>query len=94
MARWLIWSEEHGAWWMPDRRGYTRILRKAGRYSLEQARELVEAANEFVDPPRFHEIALEDPVPGYDAARENESRQPTVPRAGAMGEWDDDEEGL
>ena len=33
--KWLIWSEEHGAWWMPNAYGYTRSLADAGHYSLE-----------------------------------------------------------
>lgn len=33
----LIWSHEHGRWWGPDGCGYERSLRKAGRYSRDEA---------------------------------------------------------
>src|SRR5690242_12121938 len=33
----LIWSNEHGAWWRPNAAGYTIQLEKAGRYSRSEA---------------------------------------------------------
>lgn len=33
----LIWSNEHRAWWRPNGRGYTSDLAAAGRYSREDA---------------------------------------------------------
>jgi len=36
-----IWSNEHGAWWGRDHRGYVRRLQDAGRYSEQQADEIV-----------------------------------------------------
>ncbi|MFN3675442.1 MAG: hypothetical protein ACK4TC_05630 [Sphingomonas pseudosanguinis] len=33
----LIWSNEHYAWWKPDERGYTRNIEHAGRYSRADA---------------------------------------------------------
>lgn len=33
----LVWSNEHAAWWAPDRCGYTRIIANAGRYSRAEA---------------------------------------------------------
>jgi hypothetical protein len=41
----LIWSFEHGAWWGPDRRGYTPRLDEAGHYSREDASAIVAMAN-------------------------------------------------
>lgn len=41
----LIWSEEHGAWWAPGRNGYTKSMRRAGWYSAEEARAIVKSAN-------------------------------------------------
>lgn len=46
-GKWLIWSHEHGAWWMPDSSGYTRDFDKAGRYSFEQATLICEHANKY-----------------------------------------------
>lgn len=33
----LIWSDEHRAWWRPDRCGYTTIRDRAGVYSFDDA---------------------------------------------------------
>lgn len=41
----LIWSIEHGAWWRPDRCGYTVRLHEAGRYSVDDAADIVRRAN-------------------------------------------------
>jgi hypothetical protein len=36
----LIWSNEHRAWWGPGRCGYDRHLSMAGRYTRAQAVEI------------------------------------------------------
>jgi len=41
---WLIYSNEHGAWWKPDSRGYTRSIDEAGRYTEEEARDICNEA--------------------------------------------------
>lgn len=33
----LIWSNQHKAWWRPERRGYTTSLNAAGRYPRSEA---------------------------------------------------------
>ncbi len=35
--QYLIWSNEHRAWWRPGSQGYCRDVRKAGLYSKEKA---------------------------------------------------------
>ena len=42
---WLIWSNEHDAWWAINRIGYTRSRKMAGRYTFGQALEIVRHAN-------------------------------------------------
>jgi len=44
-VRWLIWSIEHDGWWMPNHRGYTKLIMSAGRYSYPEAREIIANAN-------------------------------------------------
>lgn len=45
--RWLIWSFEHNAWWMPRQCGYTGKIKHAGMYKYDQAVEIVEGANKY-----------------------------------------------
>src|SRR5438045_6904159 len=42
---WLIWSSDHGGWSKPNRHGYTNRLADAGRYSFDEALEIVQDAN-------------------------------------------------
>jgi hypothetical protein len=63
MKPYVIWSEEHGAWWGPGKGGYTRSLLKAGRYSEALARGIVRNANQWCqNRSGFHEIAIIDPL--------------------------------
>ncbi len=41
----LIWSNEHVAWWRPNSCGYTVHINAAGRYSREKALEICKGAN-------------------------------------------------
>lgn len=45
MPLFLIWSEEHGAWWRPHRRGYTTKISEAGIYDATAAAQIVKDAN-------------------------------------------------
>jgi hypothetical protein len=65
MPQFLIWSEEHRAWWRPMSRGYTDSIRDAGRYSEEQAKRICKDAN---FGGTFHELAVPLPV-GIPPAR-------------------------
>ncbi|MEO3869379.1 hypothetical protein ABGB18_11155 [Nonomuraea sp. B12E4] len=40
----LVWSNEHGAWWRPNRCGYTGDLWQAGRYTEKEAAEICRKA--------------------------------------------------
>jgi len=42
---WLIWSNEHHAWWKPKEAGYITKRGGAGRYSYERACDIVYNAN-------------------------------------------------
>lgn len=39
-ADWLIWSNEHNAWWGPGHCGYPDDIAAAGGYTLAQAIEI------------------------------------------------------
>lgn len=41
MYEYVIWSFEHEAWRGPDHRGYVLDLKDAGRYSAQDAGEIV-----------------------------------------------------
>lgn len=32
-VKFLLWSNKHGMWWGPERRGYTANIDEAGRYT-------------------------------------------------------------
>lgn len=57
MAKYVIWSHEHKAWWGPDHCGYTEDLTQAGRYTLAEAGAIVVP----VIPPGI-EIAMDERI--------------------------------
>lgn len=44
-APWIVWSNEHRAFWAPNRHGYTGRIEKAGRYSKADAEAICKGAN-------------------------------------------------
>jgi hypothetical protein len=44
--KWLIWSNEHEAWWRPNGNGYTMLRAEAGEYGFAKAVEIC-AANTY-----------------------------------------------
>ena len=57
----LIWSEEHQAWWRANSCGYTTSIRQAGRYPEEEAKRIVFNANGGDLPRTFCEVAFAVP---------------------------------
>ena len=59
---WLVWSNEHNAWWRPKSRGYTDDIRAAGIYTHARAHEIVEQAcpraNSTLRPGAHPEVAV------------------------------------
>lgn len=43
-AKYVIWSNEHSAWWAPNRNGYQWRLADAGLYTRREALEIVRGA--------------------------------------------------
>jgi hypothetical protein len=58
MAEYMIWSNEHGAWWRPNERGYTTLLHEAGSYTFEEMRKIVDKANVAIGLGYPNEVAL------------------------------------
>jgi hypothetical protein len=69
MDKWVVWSEEHGGWWMPGSLGYTQSLRLAGRYTEERAKLIEDTANRFLPKGVINEFAMPDPMPGEHVAK-------------------------
>ncbi|MGQ3671832.1 hypothetical protein ACT6QG_05490 [Xanthobacter sp. TB0136] len=60
----VVWSNEHSAWWGPDRRGYNTHLTHAGRYTRDEALWICTRAR---GGREFHSNPTEVPVPLRDA---------------------------
>lgn len=61
--RYLIWSNEHAAWWRANGAGYTIHLRAAGRYSHAEALAICAVARDGWrpgTPPPELPVALDD----------------------------------
>lgn len=50
----LIWSNEHGMWWRPNRIGYTTLTHEAGRYTEAEAEAICAKAN--LDGERVNDV--------------------------------------
>ena len=48
-AKWLVWSNEHRAYWRPNMAGYTTFAKAAGRYTEKQAIEICRDARSHGD---------------------------------------------
>ena len=55
---WLVWSNEHGAWWGPARWGYEREIARAGRYLEPEADDIVDKANKFLPEGQINEVKV------------------------------------
>lgn len=59
----LIWSEEHRGWWAPGRHGYVQERSAAGRYSFDEAIDIIRGANIHKnDVPNEAIVLADDPA--------------------------------
>ena len=58
--RWLLWDQERGAWWRPNRHGYTTDVALAGRYERGFAEATVRDSHHDADPTT-HQVAVLEP---------------------------------
>jgi hypothetical protein len=70
--QYLVWSNEHQAWWRPNSAGYSTDVRNAGRYSRAEAIEISGTArNGWRKPERLPDelaINIQDLPPEIFAA--------------------------
>ena len=62
MDRWLVWSNDDRLWWCAERRGYTRFVADAGRYTLAEAQAIATGHHEDCEddqPNSFPKIAIQ-----------------------------------
>lgn len=64
-VKWLIWSNEHNAWWAPNSKGYVKFKDKAGRYDFGEALDLVMAANTHDGMHRSSQLPDETMCPDW-----------------------------
>lgn len=70
----LIWSNEHGAWWRPHKAGYCLDLDDAGRYSRSEAIRIAARARDGWQPGKPPpEIAL-PAADAIEALADNQKR--------------------
>jgi hypothetical protein len=62
VVHYLIWSNEHGAWWAPNAMGYTNKVGNAGRFDRKTAADIVSQANLGLPANQPHEVAMLEPV--------------------------------
>ena len=65
MSEYLIWSNEHAAWWRPESAGYTIHVAAAGRYPRSEAISICASARNGwrdVGVPSEIPVRLEDAI--------------------------------
>jgi len=60
--KYLIWSNEHNAWWRPAHAGYTDSTDRAGRYSEAEALKICNGANWDWNTDKIKSIPNELPI--------------------------------
>jgi hypothetical protein len=66
--RYLVWSNEHQAWWRGGHRGYTSSIEEAGRYERSDAEGIVAGAT--LDG--LLTVRRTDPVTGIEYSQHSE----------------------
>ena len=68
--QWLIWSNEHCGWWRPNHAGYCYERKDAGRYSFEEACQIVKNANYALAREPNEAMVLDVGMPELHKAQE------------------------
>ena len=95
MSEYVVWSNEHSAWWGANRAGYYTHLSSAGRYTRDEAIGICRGARggrEFNRNPSEVPILLADAVAfwteeGLEAQRRHEQTARIREEEAAGSEW-------
>jgi hypothetical protein len=60
--KWLIWSNEHTAWWRANHLGYCYSRAEAGRYTFEEACDVVKNANYALSNSPNEAMVADEPI--------------------------------
>lgn len=65
--KYKIWSNQHSAWWGPNKSGYTTLYEAAGLYTKEEAEAIVRSATVQgrLHPNRYNHITGKS-IPSWD----------------------------
>lgn len=69
--QWLIWSNEHFAWWRPNSLGYTTDISRAGRYDETEATAICDGANRYLRAGASPNEVMIAVYPGFETALAN-----------------------
>ena len=58
--KFLVWSNEHHAWWGPQERGYFFNIEQAGRYTHDEADEICRGARSHTDETPAPEVMISE----------------------------------
>ncbi len=94
--QWLVWSNEHSAWWAQNGNGYTFDRASAGRFTLARAVDILKDAN-LVRPTgqiapqesivREDCFGEDDPIPPFRTLESDLGDHATpCPECGATGQ--------
>lgn len=62
---WVIWSNEHQAWWRPNGRGYTLDWKEAGLYTTEEADKIIKGSKMPDGKPKEQKVDPRTMHPGF-----------------------------
>lgn len=65
----LIWSNEHNAWWGANHMGYYQCVENAGSYTLEEALKICNSANYNWNTDNLKSRPNELPIPKHIATQ-------------------------
>lgn len=75
---WLIWSNEHHAWWGANERGYVKTKGNAGQYSFDKAISICRSANRGLEVPNETMLPVLSPRTDSGSRKEDSANAQNV----------------